>query len=1229
MMRKLRITLAALLALILLAVLVLPLVFDANRYRGLVEARAEKALGRDVRLGEMSLSLFPTLGLKVDDVGIGALPEEGGGDLLTAGSLRVGARLGPLLQKRLEVTSLVLEEPSMVLARDTEGKWNVERLLAGDTAEENGEATAGGDGSGGGELSIDRLRLTGGTLNLRDASGEAPLEVVLTGLDLDLDGVSPGSVESFELSTSFASAPEARLEIAGRSGPPGDDSQSPELHASVELRRMTGDLATRLATAAGYRLDGVFANRPFDASARLDMTPGATSLSDLVVDGLDLDLRRDADERYNFSTPESAAGAEAETAPFTVQGVRLSDIRLRLRDAPRGRAPLDVTLDDLDAELDGWPLESPASFKLSAGIGGGGGLEASGSAGPATGGGLDLAMDVTGKDLPGTLAATLAAAGGADLSGVVGERPIDVTARLEIAADTIAVTRLELSGADLDLRRDRGGRWNFRLPEGGAADSPTLAVSDVVLDDMRLRLRDETAGDRPLDAVFDGLRLELDRLPSEGPAALRLTSRISGDGGTGEIDVSGRAGPAAGDDLPLQLTAKISGLPLATIQPMLEVLAGEGEGAGRGDLDLIVEGTFPARLEATGNARLAGAKVASGAPTRLIPLDLVARFDAAVSRGGEDVDFRTLDVDLEGSTLSLRGTVQQQGGARRWDMSLAPTRLPPDRLKALMALFAEDTVLDFSGGEPIEIEALAQGSTAAGETMDLSGRLAVRDLRLAHPALAIPLERISAEARFRGETVEISGLSARVGSNDLSGEMTLTGFAAPRLAFDLRAETADLGELLSLAAEDAPAAPEDSAASGEALFAEGDLRIAAGTWDTLTFTDLTAHLRLENDVATLEPAAMKLYGGSFRGRLVADLTADPTALTIRGDAENIDVDPFLSSNLDLGNLLFGRFTGELEASGAGADYDSMLASLTGGGTARVDEGRLGRTDLLGAVAKVAGVLGQRTLASLANRLATESTRFERLEGRFRLAEGKMQFEELLLDSPDFALRGKGLADLLSSVLDGEFKIAFSPEVSELMRLDGSRAAEVFWDPESAKVAMPLALKGSFEAPTARVDWSSAVSGYAKRRATEGLLDLLGKALGDKDDGETESPPAPEPTPTAGDSHRDLAAEITGLGWGGSVLFQDLKLDGVVRGFDLERATLEAVDDGGRVIRRWDRLGDVDAYLATADPAAFAEIRWQARVDGKDLALAQFPVTLRLTVYDRGGGRAEATRVIEQ
>ena len=100
MSRRVRILLwlgGGVLALGILALLLIPMLVDVNRYRDVIERRAEEALGREVDLGPMKLSLFPALAIRIQDVRIGALPGEGQDDLLTLRGLRVGARLLPLL----------------------------------------------------------------------------------------------------------------------------------------------------------------------------------------------------------------------------------------------------------------------------------------------------------------------------------------------------------------------------------------------------------------------------------------------------------------------------------------------------------------------------------------------------------------------------------------------------------------------------------------------------------------------------------------------------------------------------------------------------------------------------------------------------------------------------------------------------------------------------------------------------------------------------------------------------------------------------------------------------------------------------------------------------------------------------------------------------------------------------------------------------------------------------
>ena len=112
--RKILIVAGVVVGLFVLFVLALPLFIDVNAYHDIIEGRAEDTLGRDVSLGKMKLSLLP-FGVRVNDIAVAALPEEGGGQLLEAESVRVGARLMPLLDKRLEITGVVIERPSIVL----------------------------------------------------------------------------------------------------------------------------------------------------------------------------------------------------------------------------------------------------------------------------------------------------------------------------------------------------------------------------------------------------------------------------------------------------------------------------------------------------------------------------------------------------------------------------------------------------------------------------------------------------------------------------------------------------------------------------------------------------------------------------------------------------------------------------------------------------------------------------------------------------------------------------------------------------------------------------------------------------------------------------------------------------------------------------------------------------------------------------------------------------------
>ena len=97
-----------------------------------------------------------------------------------------------------------------------------------------------------------------------------------------------------------------------------------------------------------------------------------------------------------------------------------------------------------------------------------------------------------------------------------------------------------------------------------------------------------------------------------------------------------------------------------------------------------------------------------------------------------------------------------------------------------------------------------------------------------------------------------------------------------------------------------------------------------------------------------------------------------------------------------------------------------------------------------------------------------------------------------------------------------------------------------------------------------------------------------------------------------------------------MLLPDLSLEGNVRGAGIERASLRVVDARGIEIQKIDRLRAVDDQLTAVDDRdAVATFSWSAEIDGKRLLVARFPVNVTVTVYDRQGRDASATREVDR
>src|ERR1700747_3818181 len=129
--KKTLIIVGAIVALLLIVILMLPSLIDANRFKPEIQAKLGTALGRNVQIGNIKLSIFSG-GVVVDDVAISDDPAFSHSQFLAAKELTVGGHLIPLIfSKQLEIESITIKDPQVPLVRNNAGVWNYSSMGGG------------------------------------------------------------------------------------------------------------------------------------------------------------------------------------------------------------------------------------------------------------------------------------------------------------------------------------------------------------------------------------------------------------------------------------------------------------------------------------------------------------------------------------------------------------------------------------------------------------------------------------------------------------------------------------------------------------------------------------------------------------------------------------------------------------------------------------------------------------------------------------------------------------------------------------------------------------------------------------------------------------------------------------------------------------------------------------------------------------------------------------------
>ena len=352
-------------AILVVILVAIPFFINVNSFRPKIEATASEALGREVKVGNLSLSIL-TGSVSADNISIAEDPAFGKTPFVTAKSLKVGVEVMPLItSKEIRVTDITLEQPQITLLKTADGKWNFSSL-GGKSTEKSAPSSSS---SGHGNLSVEKLSVTDGKLIVGKANSSAKPHVY-DQVNITVTNFSPTSQFPFRLTAKLPAGGTA--DITGQAGPiNATDAAKTPFEAKVKVNNMdivaSGfiDPASGIAGLASF--DGTLNSNGSMAKAigtftgnKLQFSPKGSPASKTVVikHSVDVDLDKQSGHLTQGDV-EIGKGVAHLTGSFKTQGeTQVLDMKLNGPNMP---------VEELEAMLPALGVVLPSGSQLKGG----------------------------------------------------------------------------------------------------------------------------------------------------------------------------------------------------------------------------------------------------------------------------------------------------------------------------------------------------------------------------------------------------------------------------------------------------------------------------------------------------------------------------------------------------------------------------------------------------------------------------------------------------------------------------------------------------------------------------------------------------------------------------------------------------------------------------------------------------------------------------------------------
>ena len=242
MKKKVLVTLAIVVAVLIVLIVALPFLIDANQFKPTLESKLSSALDRKVEIGNIRLAILSG-GVSVDDVSIADDPAFSRSPFLQAKQLTAGVALIPLIfSKQIEVRSFTVSDPQVTLLRSLAGTWNFSSL---GTKGPKSSSTAT-------DFTVAKLKISNGTMIVGTVGGGKKQ----TYQAVNFEASNLSYTARFPFSLTAKTPGDGSVTVEGQAGPldPHDVSLTP-LDATINVKHL--DLASTGFISSSSGLAGI------------------------------------------------------------------------------------------------------------------------------------------------------------------------------------------------------------------------------------------------------------------------------------------------------------------------------------------------------------------------------------------------------------------------------------------------------------------------------------------------------------------------------------------------------------------------------------------------------------------------------------------------------------------------------------------------------------------------------------------------------------------------------------------------------------------------------------------------------------------------------------------------------------------------------------------------------------------------------------------------------------